>query len=161
MGRIFVAILCGVLIVGCGSAAPKPSPVEGELIAGANVNPDADGRASPVKVRIYQLSSDGQFAAADFMALYESDEAALGADLISREEFVLRPGEAAKYAGEIDPETRFVAAYAVFRDYGQATWKSSVAIPESKMLKLKNPFKDDTLIIEINELVVSVRFERK
>lgn len=161
MRRIATVVLIAAALAGCGKAPPKPSPVQGEFVAGESVNPDAVGRASPVQVRLYQLNSDSQFAAADFMALYQSDESALGADLLAKEEFTLRPGETTPYAGEVDPETRFIGAFAGFRDYGNATWKAIVAVPEDKLLKLKNPFKNDMLIVEVETLAVAVKFERK
>ena len=161
MIRTAVVVIVIAVLTGCGSAPPKPSPIEGQLIAGAGVNPDAAGRASPVQVRLYQLKSDSQFAAADFMALYRSDESALGEDLLAKDEFTLRPGDETPYAGQVDPETRFIGAFAGFRDYGRASWKATVAVPQDKLLQLKNPFKDDVLIVEVDELSVSIRFERQ
>ena len=129
MIRTAVVVIVIAALTGCGSAAPKPSPIEGQLIAGAGVNPDAAGRASPVQVRLYQLKADSQFAAADFMALYRTDESALGEDLLAKDEFTLRPGDETPYAGEIDHETRFIGAFAGFRDYGRASATLRVGIP--------------------------------
>lgn len=161
MRRLAVVLFVTALVAGCGSAPPEPSPLAGELIAGTAVNPDSAGRASPVQIRLYQLKADSQFMAADFMALYQSDEAALGADLLGKDEFTLRPGDTLPYEGEVDPETRFFGAFAGFRDYGHANWKATVVVPEDKLLKLKNPFKNDVLVVEVDELSVSLKFERK
>ena len=47
-----------------------------------NVNPDSDGRASPVVLRVFMLADDRQFSREEFLNLYENAESRLGKDLI-------------------------------------------------------------------------------
>ena len=76
-------------------AAPVEAKVKAimTITAGADTNPDATGRPSPVVVRVYQLKTDASFNGADFFALFDDDQKVLGAELISRDEFVLTPAE--------------------------------------------------------------------
>jgi type VI secretion system protein VasD len=106
-----------------------PVQVAISLEAGAKVNPDVGGRASPVIVRIYELKSPVAFQAADFFTLFDKESQALGADLIGRDEYQLKPGERVLFARPLRPGTRVVAAVAAFRDLERSTWKAVLLIP--------------------------------
>ena len=52
----------------------------------------------------------------------------VGADLVSREELMLQPGESRPLNKALAPETRFLGVVAVYRDLERATWRTTVAI---------------------------------
>lgn len=106
-----------------------PVPVAISLEAGPRVNPDASGRASPVVVRVYELKAAVAFEAADFFALAEREQQVLGADLVGRDEYQLKPGERQLFARPLRAGTRVIAATAAFRDMERATWKAVLAVP--------------------------------
>lgn|GEM_PF-986084 len=86
-----------------------------------NVNPDNDGRASPVVVRVFMLADDRQFSREDFLNLYENAESRLGKDLIDTvvlKEFA--PGEQRIEALPLKPEVRYVGLLAEFVRYQAA-----------------------------------------
>ena len=87
------------------------------------------GRASPVVVRVYELRSSAAFDAADFFALYDNESEALGADLIGREEYRLRPAETLPYQRQLQPDTRFIGVVAAFRDLENSRWRQVTAVP--------------------------------
>jgi type VI secretion system protein VasD len=135
-----------VAVVGCGKtpppqppppsitiAAPPDAKVKASmtLAASADTNPDASGRPSPVVVRVYQLRTDAAFAGADFFALFDDDQKALGPEMISRDEFVLAPSEQRMIDVTVSGETRFVGAIAAFRDIRNAQWRVLVPAPRS------------------------------
>ena len=103
------------------------------IAAGTDVNPDINGRPSPVVVRVYQLKADGAFTGAEFFALYNEEEKALGPELITRDEFVLAPAESRTLDVTLSPETRFVGAIAAFRDIRNAQWRAVLAAPKTGM----------------------------
>ena len=107
---------------------PKPTIVAAVLEASANVNPDARKRASPIVIRIYELKSSASFDAADFLSLYERDQATLAAEMGSREEFVLRPGESKPWEKIAGEDVRFIGVIAAFRDIESARWKAKVPV---------------------------------
>jgi type VI secretion system protein VasD len=115
-------VLTGVLLAGC---APKPvvTTVSITLVAGADANPDARGRASPLTVRVYALKSPGPFEGADFFSLFEKDQATLGAELVQREEVLLRPGETRKLDLTLPPDAKAIGVMAAFRDLDRARWR--------------------------------------
>ena len=128
LGRI-LSLLALVVAVGCSPKIPKAVPIAGNLTAAAQVNPDVSGRASPVAVKVYQLRSAGTFESSDFFKLYTQPAAALGADLVSSTEIMVRPGETKRFDQEIDPQTRFVGVVAGFRDVENAQWRAVAPVP--------------------------------
>jgi type VI secretion system protein VasD len=117
----------GLLIAGCASK-PVVTPVSITLVAGADANPDARGRASPLTVRVYALKSPGPFEAADFFSLFEKDQATLGAELVQREEVLLRPGESRKLDLTLPADAKAIAVMAAFRDLDRARWREVRAV---------------------------------
>ena len=112
----------GLLISGCASK-PVVTTVAVTLTAGADANPDARGRASPLTVRVYALKSPGPFEGADFFSLFEKDQATLGAELLQREEVLLRPGETKKLDFNLPPDAKSIGVMAAFRDLDRARWR--------------------------------------
>ena len=134
--RLIVLVASAALLGACASKPPKPAPTHAELIVSGAVNPDASGRASPVVVRFYQLRNDGEFNGTDFFGLYEKEKETLGASLVSREEYVLAPGESRKLELPLNGETRFIAVAAAFRDIRVARWRAIAKPPEKKLKDL-------------------------
>jgi type VI secretion system protein VasD len=125
---LFAAFL--VVLNAC-SSAPKPPPptmVNAALEAGATVNPDARNRPSPIVVRVYELKTRAAFESADFFSLFDKDQSTLGADMLTRDEFTLRPGDTQAINRELKPETRFIAVFAGFREVERSTWRSVVPV---------------------------------
>lgn len=135
MAALAAVAILALALAGC-SSTPKPAKVSGSIAATASVNPSVSKRPSPLLLRVYELKAANAFNNADFIALYERDQAELGADLVAREEFTLAPGETRPWKKTLAPETRFVAVFAAYRDLERARWRSIVAVPAGKELKL-------------------------
>jgi type VI secretion system protein VasD len=134
---LFVLAACALLVLnGCGAKPVKPTEAHAQLIVAGDANPDNSGRASPIVVRLFQLKNDGEFATADFFALYDKEKETLGASFISREEYVLNPGETRALELAVNPDARFVAALAAFRDIRSAQWRAITRPPEKKLIDL-------------------------
>ena len=135
-----IAVVLGSLAL-AGCATPPPPPVVSELqlsvVAGADVNPDARKRASPVLVRIYALKSAAPFEAADFFSLFEKDTATLGGELVQREEFLLRPGEEKALPLKFGPEVKSIGVMVAYRDLERARWRDVHTIAIGKPAELK------------------------
>lgn len=129
------ALLATLLLSACASA-PKPTQVSGTIQASAQVNPSASRRPSPLLVRVYELKSAATFNAADFMSLYQRDQAELAADFLAKDEFVLAPGETKTFAKTLSPDTRFLGVVAAYRDVEHAKWRSVVAIEPGQVQKV-------------------------
>jgi type VI secretion system protein VasD len=130
------ALVIALLVSACASAPPKPASVTGTIEASTQVNPSASRRPSPLLIRIYELKSATTFNGADFMSLYQRDQAELAADMLAKEEFVLAPGETKTFAKTLAPETHFLGVVAAYRDVEHAKWRSVVAIQPNQPQKV-------------------------
>lgn len=133
-------ILIAVATIGCGSyekpkPEPKPEPtrVEITLTAREDVNPNADGSPSLIVTRLFILRGQGAFATTDFFALWNSEQAVLARDLISREELVLKPGQTTTVASVVDTEARILGVAAAYQDIDRATWRAWAPLAEGQV----------------------------
>lgn len=144
-GFAWVALL---LMTACASAPPKPARTRLTVAAAADSNPDANGRPSPVVVRVYQLKADTAFVGTDFFALFDDEMKVLGGDLIGRSEYVLAPAERRTLELDVSADAHFVGVVAAFRDIRNAQWRTIVQAPLKK--------DDVTISVERARVVFSV-----
>lgn len=131
-----VALLPGLLLTGCASSPPKAAKARMTVVAAADANPAADGRPSPVVLRIYQLKEDAKFTNADFFALFDNDQQALGGDLLAREEVELTPGERRELEFVVAGEAKYLGAMAAYRDIRNAQWRAVQPAPKKGLMNL-------------------------
>lgn len=143
------ALVVALSVPGC-KTAPSATPVTGSIQGAAELNPSVSQRPSPLLLRVYELKSPTAFNQADFMALYQSDQATLGADLVAREEIMLAPGETRPYKKSLAPETRFIGIVAAYRNLEKATWRTVVPVQAGRAQKL---------IIRADSLAVSASMQ--
>jgi type VI secretion system protein VasD len=127
-----LALLGLALLGGCSSSGPKqvpPDPFSVVVQADAKANPDSYGRPSPTKVVFYELKSPVTFETADFFSLSQKDQATLGGDMLSREEFFLRPGDSKTLIRKGIPETSTLAVFVEFRDIDKSIWHATANVP--------------------------------
>jgi type VI secretion system protein VasD len=115
-------------LAGCAKPPPPPTLLKAQMSAQTNVNPDARKRPSPVTVRVYTLKARAAFDNADFFALYEKDKETLGADLVDKDEFQLKPGENRSLDKLLAPEVAYLGVFAAFRDLERAQWRTVVTV---------------------------------
>lgn len=137
----------------CGSAPPKPDKAHMTVAATADVNPAADGRPSPIVLRIYQLKDGTKFGNADFFALFDMDQQTLGGDLLNREEVELTPGEKRELDFTVAGEAKYLAVLAAYRDIRNAQWRVVQAAPKKG---LKNLVKKDAISISAGRTAVTL-----
>lgn len=148
---LVLAVAVVLCALGACAGAPKPTQISGVIETSAKVNPSVTKRPSPLLVRVYELKSATGFNSADFMSLYQRDQAELAADMLGREEFMLAPGESKSFAKTLAPETRFLGVIAAFRDLERASWRSVVAI---------QPGKKQQIVIRADELSVAATVKK-
>lgn len=124
--------LAGAALPGCSLFASGPAVLSAQLVVGAQTNPDSRKRPSPVVVRVFELKASTLFEQADFVSLFEKDQAVLGAEFIGRDEMVLRPGETTPLSKKLSPDTRFIGVMAAFRDLERARWRVVVPVAAGK-----------------------------
>ena len=132
---------------GCSSTAPKATSVSGNVVAATDLNPSVTQRPSPLLLRIYELKSAAAFNQADFMALYQGDAAALGAEMVAREELTVQPGESRPLNKPLSADTRFIGVFAAYRDVNKARWRAVLPVQAGKAQKLT--IRADALAVSI------------
>jgi type VI secretion system protein VasD len=149
----WIAIVMLAALAGCASGPPKATKARMTVIAQSDVNPDASGRPSPIVVRVYQLQQDAKFANADFFALFDDEQQALGGDLLARDEITLAPGERKEVQVEVKGEAKFLGAVAAFRDIRNSQWRVVQAAPKKGLLDV---FKKDGVQVSVARAKVIV-----
>lgn len=135
MRRARASLFFAVWLCGCAKAPvvePPPPPVTVAIVmqAGANMNPDVEDRASPLVVRVYELSDANAFAGADFFALWNQEAQTLAGTSVKRHEFILAPGAQAVDTLKLEPSVQQIGVAAAFRDIRSANWR--VIVPVSQ-----------------------------
>lgn len=130
----YISAITLLLLNGCAST-PKPVIVKISINAQPSLNPDSRGRPSPVVMKLYELKSDVAFNGGDFFSVFDNEQKTLGGDLLNSEVFQLRPGETLKLERPIQPDARYVAVVAAFRDLEHSQWRAALAIPPKKKIK--------------------------
>ena len=98
-------------------------------------------------MRVYELAGRNAFDTADFVSLYERDKETLAADLVSREEIVLQPGETRDWKKKLAAQTKFVAVVAAYREIERANWRAAIAV---------KPEAENRLTLQADELTIKL-----
>ncbi len=125
---LILVILAASLTGACSFKifADKPPKIAMRITASSDLNPDLQGRPSPLVVRIYALKSNDVFMNADFFSLYEQDESILGDTVIERKELEILPGQQITIEKrEYSLDTRYIGVIAAYRDLDNAAWRAS------------------------------------
>jgi len=147
--KLIVSLSTILVLSGCGMSGGPPEPITVDLTISTseNLNPDIEKRASPIVIRVYQLTQIDTFNNSDFFALYEDDKSILAKDLKLREELEIKPNQSHIRPLDVDSASKYIAVLAAFRDLDKAQWKSFIEI---------DPLNPPPLKIELEEFKVSI-----
>jgi len=124
---IVLALGCAVGPVAAAEPASAPTSVELTVVGGPDLNPNAQGRASPVVVRIFDLAAVPAFEAADYATLFEKVETLKGT-VLALDELMLRPGDIQERNRDLKPEVHALGVAAAFRALDGAVWHLTVPL---------------------------------
>lgn len=143
-----MAVALALAVLGCSAANMVVDPDTDFLFRVSKaVNPDSDGRPSPVVVRYYELASRSTFDVGEFDPLFETPETVLGPDLLVREELELQPGSELTITRRLNPNARYVGLVAAYRDIDVARWRALIEV---------NPSGYDERVIHVEQLALYV-----
>ncbi len=126
---IFFAIT--LLLPACGLLKPIPGDLSLALTTSPELNPDSEGRSSPVVLRIYQLNSDTNFKESEFFDIFDDDKSALAETFIEKQELELNPNESRKFSLPLNEKTKYLGLVAAFRNIENAKWRELIEIKSS------------------------------
>lgn len=124
----FIAWMIWVVLLflsGCSSLSPysELTKLNLTLTASDQLNPDLNGRPSPIVVRLLELKHSVAFENADFFSLYSRAKESLATDLVVSEEWELKPGEQLVLNLSVQDASRYVAVVAAYRDLRESRWR--------------------------------------
>ncbi|WP_458131285.1 type VI secretion system lipoprotein TssJ [Pseudomonas sp. R3-41] len=133
--KILTALATTLLLAGCTTLSPFSTMTKLSLTLTANdrLNPDLNGRPSPVVVRLFELKHPVAFENADFFSLYERPRETLAPDLVASEELELRPGETVELRLGITGDGRYVGLLAAYRDLPHARWRYTLPVAAAQL----------------------------
>ena len=123
MIRVICCLMLSVLLSGCQWMISDITKVDLRLIAKGDLNLDDNGRPSPLVVRIIELRSAQSFEAAEFFALFQAEQATLGADWVASEEIELKPGDIKDLKIALHPDSQLMAVLGAYRRLDDANWR--------------------------------------
>lgn len=139
-----------LLLTAC-AGAPKKEKLGLSITATADVNPDMQGRPSPVILHILELNSVEQFNGLGYVALTQPSGAALGPALLSSKQEILQPGASREIPLELNPQTTAIGLVAGYRDIDNATWRTSVPIVQGDSKQLSITLNQQQIITAITD----------
>ncbi len=168
-----LAVAALLLLAACASDS-RPDEVNGRIVVLPGLNPNAEGRPSPVFIRVYQLRDRDVFLDASLQELAASDTETLGAALLSRDSFELCPaemehdpaleggrrcqGEQLRVTLDIYPDVRFLAVMAEFYDVRSpdSQWRAVTELPREGFWDF---IRSKSFTITLDRSNVAVRFD--
>jgi len=130
MIRLLALSAAVFVLAGCSSLSPYSTltKLDLELRGSDTLNPDLNGRPSPIVLRLLELKHPVAFENADFFSLYQRPKEALSPDLVALEELELRPGEERQLKLSVQEGSRYVGVLAAYRDLPEARWRYVIAL---------------------------------
>jgi type VI secretion system protein VasD len=132
------AAACLGLLSACTTAPRRTVPVtlELEYRLANDVNPDPNGRPSPVLLRVYKLRKLEQFRVMDYFALSAQPN---HSEFSLEEEFSLQPGAQGQRSYTLEPDQIGFGVVAAYRDIAISRWRASEELPPLKVSRIKLP----------------------
>ena len=129
----------------CSTLSPNSRLTKLDLELGASdrLNPDLNGRPSPIVLRLLELKSPVAFENADFFSLYERAKETLAPDLVASEELELRPGEKRELKLTTKDGSRYVGVLAAYRDLPESQWRYVVKLTPAQLTQARLRLEQD------------------
>lgn len=144
-----VVIMC-IALAACAAKTEHNVDFNYFIRASADINPNISGKASPVVVRVYQLSNKLNFENATYDAIFESKHNALGAEYISLNEYLVHPNTNNEVELQISENAKYIGVAVGYRSIDMVNWRTVVAVPEGRF------WRDSGIEIQVEKLSVRV-----
>ena len=116
----------------CSLFKPIPDSLTISINTAADLNPDSEGRSSPIVLRIYELSDIKPFKEKDFFDIFDNDKESLAESFVKLNELELNPNESQKLDIRLNSSTKYIGFLAAYRDIDAAKWREIAALTSKK-----------------------------
>jgi type VI secretion system protein VasD len=150
LSRLTLLLSAAILMAACASPT-KPrfdTVVMLDIMASAELNPDQDGRPSPLEIQVYQLRDAQQFLRSSFLDLYQNSVTVLGGDYVGGSRIQVAPGQIDTQTLEMSSEVRFLGLVAAFSRYQNA--KATLVLPVAPDATSKYRVRIDRLALTLD-----------
>ena len=114
------------------------------------LNPDINGRPSPVVLSVYELKSAYSFKQASYYALSSNLAKTLGPNLIDKQTIEIRPNSSKTFTQDMSPNTHYIGLIAGYRNIDQSTWRKVIPVtPGKKTIKINVTLESQGLVATI------------
>jgi len=141
MSRFLSAAVLAALAAlgGCSALSPNSDLTKLDLsLRGSDrLNPDLNGRPSPIVIRLIELKHPVAFENTDFFSLYQRPKEALSPDLVIQEELELRPGEQRDLKLHVQDGSRYVGVLAAYRDLPESNWRFVIPLQQKAQNRIE------------------------
>lgn len=121
--RWLISLVLLSSLLSCSNSAQKNNVVSIRLSAATDLNPNINGRPSPLAVTIYQLANTSLFYKTDYVSLVENSAESLGRDLIKIHTLMLHPGQTVAVEYSVAEEEKAFAIVAGYRGIDVSKWQ--------------------------------------
>ena len=119
-------------LVACTAPAAKKDKISLMLVASSDLNPDINGRPSPLALTIYQMKNSSTFKKTDYVSLAENSKSLLEGDLIAVNTVIINPGQTLKLNYSIAEGEGAFGIVAGYRVIDASTWQLAYDYPSNK-----------------------------
>ncbi len=145
----YILLLISMALFGCSAANLVVDPYSDlEIAASHKINPDSNGRPSPVVVYVFELTSNTIFESQDFFSIYEESEKVLGPDLVNKYEVSLTPGQKETYQASMSPKTEYLGIVVAFRDIENSNWRQVIKVDKTGYNTYQVLLEDLSLVVK-------------
>lgn len=124
---ICISFLLMTGMIGCGKPYAKAYFQTAERL-----NPDDQGRALSVVIRIYQLKNKQNLENADFYRLWSNEAEVLEGDILDKEELTLYPDSENMFKITRKPEANYIGIVAFFRKPVGNSWRAILPLKKKR-----------------------------
>ncbi|WP_150304256.1 type VI secretion system lipoprotein TssJ [Pseudomonas saliphila] len=124
-----LALISALALLGGCSGLTK---IDLSLESSNKLNPDLNGRPSPVVLHLIELKHPVAFENADFFSIYQHPRETLTPDFIRLEELEMRPGERRSVKFSVAEDSRYLGILAAYRDLSGGEWQTVIPLRAKK-----------------------------
>lgn len=106
-----------------------PQSIQMVIRGGDHLNPNEEGRALPVEVRVYQLKAPHKMEESEFEQIWHADRDTLGQDIVKVDVMYLYPNQRVARAFRREQGVTHVVAVAIFRHPSGQSWRTIYELP--------------------------------
>ena len=164
LAAVLLPTLALLAATGCKKKGPTCNPDEEKfeairLVVGPaeQINVDTDGNPRATVLRVYQLTDDRILDTVTFEQVWQDAAGAFGDLMVDEQEFVVYPGKPEVHELKPNPEAKFVAAVAIFREPVGNTWVTEWDVPQfhgysaCAAKKKKQPIGDPCFYVSVEQ----------